>query len=350
MARRLSLSFCLPVLGINDSDDDFIPYHDGASESLKHALHEELLPHTVSTDSSPRSSASSSFEEQITFLAEFCPVTGMYADILDDYDVLPHVLGTGHHGCVRECVHKETRQIFAVKSIEKDKIGRFDHLLREITLLSKMDHYAIIKMADCYEDEDYVHIVTERYTGGELFDKIIEKTTDDGCFPEAKAKPIIKSLLEAVKYLHGHGIVHRDIKPENVLFESNEEDSPVRLIDFGLSRIHREGDAPMSNPVGTSYYMSPELLQRQYDRSTDVWSIGIIAYILLCGYPPFNGGSDPQIHDSIRRGGFRFSGPGWKEVSDGAKDFIKCLLRRDPRERLTAEEALQHPWIMKQTM
>jgi len=165
---------------------------------------------------------------------------------------MPRVLGSGHYGSVRECVHRNSRKWFAVKSIDKSKIGRLDHLQREVYLLSKMDHNGIMKMVDCYEDESCVHIVTEKYTGGELFDKIIEKTTKDGCFSEVKAAKIIKSLLESVAYLHENEIVHRDIKPENILFESKDENSDVKLIDFGLSRRHRKGEALMSNPVGTA--------------------------------------------------------------------------------------------------
>ncbi|KAL7460717.1 hypothetical protein ACHAXS_001164, partial [Conticribra weissflogii] len=271
------------------------------------------------------------------------PITGHYADILCDYHVFPRVIGSGHYGCVRECVSRRTRKVFAVKTIEKCKIARPDHLCREVSLLKKLDHGNVMKMVNYYEDEDYIHIVTEKYSGGELFDRIIDNTTADGCLSDKAASRIIKSLLEAVAYLHSKGIVHRDIKPENILFESSDEDSDIRLIDFGLSRKHVKGDAPMSTPVGTAYYMSPELLKGKYDVSTDVWSVGIVTYILLAGYPPFNGNTDPEIFAAIKRGHFQFPGQGFSEE---AKDFIGCLLRRDPRKRFSAEEALKHPWLM----
>jgi serine/threonine protein kinase len=203
-----------------------------------------------------------------------------------------------------------------------------------------------MKMVDIFEDVEFVHIVTEKYVGGELFDLIIERTTETGCFDEVSAATIVKSLLEAVAYLHRNGIVHRDIKPENILFVTQDNDDlSVKLIDFGLSRRHKKGDAYMSNPVGTAYYMSPELLKGKYDQACDVWSTGIVAYILLCGYPPFNGDTDPDIFEAIKQAYFNFPSQAWGHVSPEAKDFIKCLLRKDPRKRFTAEEALRHPWI-----
>ncbi len=219
---------------------------------------------------------------------------------------------------------------------------------REIHLLSQMNHHGIMKMIDCYEDAERVHIVTERCAGGELFDKISENTSPDGCFSEINAARIIKSLLQAVSYLHENDIVHRDIKPENILFQSSHDDA-IKLIDFGLARKHTPRDQPMSNPVGTAYYMSPELLKGKYDKSCDVWSVGIIVYISLCGYPPFNGVTDNDIFESIERGHFQFPVQAWSDKSDRAKDFIKCLLRRDPSRRLTAKEALDHPWITMNT-
>lgn len=202
-------------------------------------------------------------------------------------------------------------------------------------------------MVDCYEDTDFVHIITERYTGGELFDRIAENTSPGGCLSEIHAARIIKSLLEAVGYLHENDIVHRDIKPENVLFRSRHDDS-IKLIDFGLARMHKSGDPHMSNPVGTAYYMSPELLEGEYDKSCDVWSIGIIAYVMLCGYPPFNGDTDREIFESIERGRLQYPNTrAWSGKSDVAKDFINCLLCRDPRKRPTTQEASLHPWILK---
>ena len=291
------------------------------------------------TSTANKKNKSSSINDQ-------CPVTGFHSNILNDYYIFPTILGKGHYGCVRECMHRQTKAFYAVKSIEKSKIGRLDHLQREVYLLSKINHKGIMKMVDIFEDVEFVHIITEKYVGGELFDKIIDRTTDTGCFHEIEAATMIKSLLESVSYLHRNGIVHRDIKPENILFVNEDDaDLSIKLIDFGLSRRHKKGDAYMSNPVGTAYYMSPELLRGKYDQSCDVWSTGIVAYILLCGYPPFNGDTDPDIFEAIKQAYFNFPSQAWSHVSPEAKDFIKCLLRKDPRKRFTAEEALKHPWI-----
>ena len=145
----------------------------------------------------------------------------------------------------------------AVKIIQKSQVDRHDQLRREVSLLKQVSHPNIISMYDCYEDEDTFHIVTEICTGGELFDLIVDSTTDNGCLPEDQAMSIIKALLESVQYLHSKDIVHRDIKPENLLFSSSDEGAIVKLIDFGLSRRHGVNDGNMTNQVGTPYYMSP---------------------------------------------------------------------------------------------
>ena len=201
-------------------------------------LPKKNLPHTT-TKSTITSSKSGNSRASVARIQELhrklCPITGTLSDISADYEVFSTVLGKGHYGCVRECKDRRTRRIFAVKSVEKSKTRRLDHLRREVYLLSKMNHHGIMKMVDCYEDAEYVHIVTERYTGGELFDKIADNTTANGCFSEQNAAGVIKSLLEAVAYLHDNEIVHQDIKPENIIFKSNDDDAAVKLINFGLS-------------------------------------------------------------------------------------------------------------------
>ena len=328
-------------INMMDEDDNI------TSLKQRAALHEG--PKTVSIGSSISSGNNSYSDDAPTLpsqdVSSLCPVTGRLSNVLSNYVVFPKVIGTGHYGTVRQCLHRSTGQMLAIKSIEKSKVSRLDHLQREIVLLASANHDNIMKMVDCYEDVDYIHIISEKYTGGELFEKIIDNTTDSGCYSEQRTASIIKSLLEAIAYLHDNEIVHRDIKPENILFETEEEDSDIKLIDFGLARRHDKGDAPMSNPVGTSYYMSPELLKGGYDKSCDVWSVGTIAYILLSGYPPFNGDDDEEIFNAVENGELLFPSPAWANKSELAKDFIRCLLTRDPKNRFTAKEALNHPWI-----
>lgn len=267
-------------------------------------------------------------------------------NVFEDYEISPAVLGTGNYGCVRECRHRVTGEMRAVKTIDKVKVARRDYIRREIRLLRSVDHPGIMKMVDCYEDGDYVHIVTERYTGGELFDAIVDNTSASGCLPERRAATIIKAILEAVQYLHRRNIVHRDIKAENVLFASAEEGSSVRLIDFGLSRTHGARDGAMRTPLGTAYYMSPGILRREYDRSCDVWAVGVLSYILLCGYPPFNGASDKEVHASVLRGNLAFDQGVWAHLSKSSRDFVKQILGRSSSQITSVEEALQHPWIV----
>ena len=210
-------------------------------------------------------------------------------------------------------------------------------------------------MINCYEDIDYVHIITERYNGGDLFERINNCTStsssmnnDEGCFEEHVAARIIKSLLEAVDYLHENDICHRDIKPENILFD-NDGSSNIKLIDFGFARHHTANDPPMTSRIGTSYFVSPDILKCQYNKSScDVWAVGIIAYILLCGLPPFNGGTDEEIFEDIKLGYLLFLPvAAWVDKSNDAKDFIECLLKKDIRQRVcSAKEALMHPWIV----
>lgn len=265
--------------------------------------------------------------------------------LLDDYDVSPAVLGTGNYGVVRECRHRATGAIYAVKSIEKARVRRRDHLRREVALLRAVDHPGILKMRDCYEDAAFVHIVTDRCAGGELYDEVVRRARDAGCLTERRAASIVRSLLAAVRHLHARDIVHRDIKPENVLFETRAPDAPVKLVDFGLARTHGPRDGAMTNPVGTGYYMSPAVLHGRYDRACDVWAVGVVAYILLAGYPPFNGDDDREVMAAILQGDLAFAEEVWGHLSAAARDFVARVLARDATQIRSVEEALQHPWI-----
>jgi calcium-dependent protein kinase len=245
---------------------------------------------------------------------------------------------------------RQTKEWYAIKSILKSKVSKVEVLKREIEILAEVNHKNIIKLIEVHEDLKYIHLITELCTGGELFDRIIEKSqTSMGHYSEKDAANLIASILSAIAYCHERQIVHRDLKPENFLFVSKDEDSPIKIIDFGLSRHETAGQGIMRTKVGTPYYVAPEVLRKEYTKMCDIWSIGVIAYILLCGYPPFYGDSDNQIFECVKAGKFDFPSPEWDTISDSAKEFVCSLLNLDPSKRPTAEQALRHKWIRKQT-
>ncbi len=228
---------------------------------------------------------------------------------------------------------RKTHEWYAIKSILKSKVNRVEILKREIEILAQVDHENIIKLIEVHEDVKYLHLITELCTGGELFDRIIAKSeSEEGHFEEKHAAQLTASILDAIAYCHERQIVHRDLKPENFLFVSEDENAPIKIIDFGLSR-HDTTDGVMRTKVGTPYYVAPEVLKKNYTKSCDMWSIAVITYILLCGYPPFYGDSDNEIFDSVRAGKFDFPSPEWDTISDDAKDFICSLLKMNPSER-----------------
>ena len=251
------------------------------------------------------------------------------------YHINPKELGHGHYGVVRKCMHRETKEWLAIKSIRKSKVGRIEVLKREIDILKEVDHPNIIKLRAVFEDQKYLHLITELCTGGELFDRIIDKTNSaEGHFSERDAAKLIRDICDAIAYCHDvKQIVHRDLKPENFLFQTGDDDAPIKIIDFGLSRHDTQNLGVMKTKVGTPYYVAPEVLKREYTKSCDVWSIGVICYILLCGYPPFYGDSDNEIFESVRVGRYEFPSPEWDEVSQDAKDFINSLLQLTPSAR-----------------
>mmetsp|Transcript_7555 Transcript_7555/g.16440 ORF Transcript_7555/g.16440 Transcript_7555/m.16440 type:complete len:543 (-) Transcript_7555:288-1916(-) len=329
-------SYITPVVHEEeDDDDDDDETHHGIHHNHRDIPHRDILPNDIPHND--------------ILDHPLCPVTGRHTSVLSHYVLFPKLLGEGNYGTVRECIHRSSWRTYAIKTIDKSKILRLDHLQNEIRLLKSIDHEGILNMVDYYEDADYVHIITEKYSGGDLFDRIVERTDPAaGCYSEDGAAGMMARLLEAVAYLHERNIVHRDIKPENILFASSANDDRPTLIDFGLSRRHDSMREPlMTNPVGTSYYMSPELLAGSYDRSCDLWAVGIIAYILLCGYPPFNGPTDNDVYEAIGVGNLEFREKHWNNKSRDAMDFVLALLKRDPKERMTAEEALAHPWIVR---
>uniref|UniRef100_A0A7S0GFI7 Calmodulin n=1 Tax=Proboscia inermis TaxID=420281 RepID=A0A7S0GFI7_9STRA len=279
---------------------------------------------------------------------EIIMITDALSDVRVKYHIVAKEVGHGHYGVVRKCQNRETKEWFAIKSIRKSKVNKIEVLLREIKILEEVDHPNIINLFEVHEDVKYLHLITELCTGGELFDRIIAKTnSEEGHFSEKDAASLVRSILNAIKYCHDEKqIVHRDLKPENFLFETQDENARIKIIDFGLSRHDDQAYGVMSTRVGTPYYVAPEVLKREYTKSCDIWSIGVITYILLCGYPPFYGDSDTQIFDSVRSGSFDFPESDWDGISNSAKDFIREMLKMDSSKRFTANQALEHQWLL----
>nr|CCA27347.1 predicted protein putative [Albugo laibachii Nc14] len=246
-------------------------------------------------------------------------------------------------GTVRVGTDSSTEQTVAIKTIPKFQISQPDVMQSDFRILRSFDHPNIIKLYDVCEGPRHLHIITELCTGGELFDRIIAR----GHFSEADAATLIRKILNAVAHCHDRGICHRDLKPENCLFETNAEDADLKVIDFGLSCMDNSvtGENVMKIRVGSIYYVAPEVLKGRYDKSCDLWSIGVIVYILLCGYPPFYGDTDSDVFEAVISGKFEFDTAEWSAVSDAAKEFIRSLLVVNPTKRLTASDALRHPWL-----
>ncbi|XP_015044237.1 calcium/calmodulin-dependent protein kinase type 1 isoform X2 [Drosophila persimilis] len=252
------------------------------------------------------------------------------------------LLGTGAFSEVRLAESKDTPgDHFAVKIIDKKALkGKEESLENEIRVLRRLTHPNIVQLLETYEDKSKVYLVMELVTGGELFDRIVEK----GSYTERDASHLIRQILEAVDYMHEQGVVHRDLKPENLLYYSPEDDSKIMISDFGLSKMEDSGI--MATACGTPGYVAPEVLaQKPYGKAVDVWSIGVISYILLCGYPPFYDENDANLFAQILKGEFEFDSPYWDEISESAKQFIKNLMCVTVEKRFTCKQALAHPWI-----
>ncbi|XP_063685684.1 calcium/calmodulin-dependent protein kinase type 1-like isoform X2 [Bolinopsis microptera] len=261
--------------------------------------------------------------------------------ISSKYDVKDQVLGTGAFSEVCLAVQKETGKKFAVKCIDKKSLkGKEDSLENEISVLRKADHPNIVKMIEMFEDKNYLYLVMDLVTGGELFDRIVER----GSYSEKDASECVKQILIAVHYLHELGIVHRDLKPENLLYQDETEQSRLMISDFGLSKM--EGTEAMATACGTPGYVAPEVLMgKHYGKEVDCWSIGVIAYILLCGYPPFYDENDATLFAQIMRGEYEFDSPYWDEISESAKEFVRFFMTVDPTKRYSCADGLKHEWI-----
>ncbi|GAB1609964.1 MAP kinase-activated protein kinase 2-like [Argonauta hians] len=267
--------------------------------------------------------------------------------IADDYTITDKVLGLGINGKVLECCHRKTREKYALKVLRDEPKSR-----REVGLhLRANDCKNIVRIIDVYCHSFFkvpsILVVMECMKGGELFTRIQERT--NSAFTEQEAAAIIRDISNAIHYLHSMNIAHRDIKPENLLYSNCSETGILKLTDFGFAKETNTSKS-LKTPCFTPYYAAPEVLgPEKYDMSCDMWSLGVIMYILLCGYPPFYSHQglaiSPGMKKRIRRGEYDFPPQEWSKVSQEAKDLIKSLLKTDPDERLTIREVMENPWV-----
>ncbi|KAI9026815.1 calcium/calmodulin-dependent protein kinase 1 [Hyaloraphidium curvatum] len=253
-------------------------------------------------------------------------------------------LGTGAFSEVKNVTDRRDGRKYAMKIIDKSKCkGKEGMIDTEIDILTRVKHENIISMHDSFQIDGKIYLLMELVTGGELFDDIVSR----GKYTEADAGRIVQKILLAVDYLHQLGIAHRDLKPENLLLSDHSQSAKIMISDFGLSKIFNDEEV-MKTACGTPGYVAPEVLKRQgYGREVDLWSIGVITYILLCGYPPFYDQNNIELFKQILAGRFEFDKPWWDPISEDAKDFIRKLLVLDPSQRYTTRQALAHPWVLR---
>ncbi|KAL3735398.1 hypothetical protein ACJRO7_024517 [Eucalyptus globulus] len=290
---------------------------------------------------------------------------------LEDHFSLGEKLGEGQFGTAYLCADKATHKIYACKSIPKRKLHSqedVEEVRREIQIMHHLsEHPNVVQIKGTYEDSTSVHIVMELCGGGELFDRIIKK----GRFSEREAANQIKMIVRAVEACHSAGVMHRDLKPENFLFVNPDDDAELKVIDFGLSVFFKPGQV-FSDVVGSPYYVAPEVLLKHYGPEVDVWSAGVILYILLSGFPPFSAGrihckglqillflvsiisstsstvdlkktyagTESEILREVLQGELDVESDPWTSISDSAKDLVKKMLDRDPRKRFSAKQVL----------
>jgi calcium-dependent protein kinase len=253
-------------------------------------------------------------------------------------------IGAGYYGTVKIAIPKnDPNKRYAVKSIDKTKLSpaKIEKLSREIEILSALDHPNILKYYETYNDDQFFHIVTEYCSGGELFERIIKKKN----YTEAEAANVIFKIASAITHCHSLNIVHRDLKPENILYENQTEMSDIKIIDFGLSRKYKSELDELHSIVGSPYYVAPEVLEGAYDAKCDIWSIGVMMYVLLSGTPPFYSENKVELYYKIRNEQPSFNLKIFQSISKEAIDLMNEMLNKNSKKRPNAIKLLEHKWF-----
>lgn len=270
-------------------------------------------------------------------------ITKLDTNVEDSYKIIKK-LGKGSFGSVYKVMHIKTGIIRAMKVIKKDSVRFQDDdkkFLKEIEVLIKLEHPNIIKIFEYFTDDLNYYLITEYISGGELYEGLVKMSN----FNEFKCAFILNQIISAVYYLHSNNIVHRDIKPENILISNSNKDLlSIKLIDFGSCNYIKKNEN-FTLKVGSPYYIAPEVLKHDYNNKCDIWSIGVILYILLVGYPPFKAKNKNDLFNKIKTGSYSMEGPGWNRVSAQAKDLVTHMLEYDYNKRYSAEKCLNHIWI-----
>lgn len=261
----------------------------------------------------------------------------------DAYDLDTEKLGVGSYGSVCCGTNKKTGAVRAVKTISKAHSRYTEWIRQEGRIMRMMDHPHVIKLFETYEDSRHVFLVMELCSGGGLF----ERLACEGPFSEKQCGVLMQQIFHSVSYMHSQCICHRDLKPENFLFltKGRVEKSVLKIIDFGVSCMF-DHNKMLSIKAGTPYYTAPQILEGRYDKACDLWSCGVILYFLLSGEQPFPGKNDEEVFQKIRRGNYSFSAPAWQKISDDAKNLIRLLLKFNPNERCSADQALNNQWML----
>ena len=273
-------------------------------------------------------------------------IIGKTEGLMTDYYEVVKKLGQGTYGKIYSVKNKTTGEIRACKQLSKHMIQDKTQFQTEIEIMITLTHPNILKLYEVFEDERYYYLIIEKCNGGELFEKIQKKISEGKLYSEKDIAKIFEQFISAIAYCHANGICHRDLKPENILFlkEGSEENNPIKVIDFGVGGLFKESNSKMKIRVGSAYYMAPEVIKGKYNEKCDVWSAGVILYILLTGTPPFIGNTDNEIYTNILSG--KYPVDNLKKVSKNAKDLISKMLCPEDK-RLSASDVLNDKWFKK---